>query len=258
MTKTFYKLMLINSADLIIPRDTCQRKLKIGRAKRICLEFNEYIANEPKVSCRDGKYYVFDGQHTIAARKLRNGGNDLPILCKVYYGLSEQEEAFLFAMQHGISAPVSTGYRIRSLVFSKQPEAVAFKEATEELGIALDYDHEKGAMRIGCIKAALKAYQSFGKELYQEALKILIEAWGDDPDALRRENVVAMTRFVDLYRKELDRYRLISCLRHTDPLTIWREGDRCGTDFAGDKKYLYQVFRIYNDAGDNGALELKF
>ena len=50
MTKTFYKLMLINSADLIIPRDTCQRKLKIERAKRICLEFNEYIANEPKVS----------------------------------------------------------------------------------------------------------------------------------------------------------------------------------------------------------------
>ena len=89
-------------------------------------------------------------------------------------------------------------------------------------------------------------------------MKILIEAWGNDPDALRRENVVAMTRFVDLYRKELDRYRLISCLRHTDPLTIWREGDRCGTDFAGDKKYLYQVFRIYNDADDNGALELKF
>lgn len=43
-----------------------------------------------------------------------------------------------------------------------------------------------------------------------------------------------------------------------DPLTIWREGDRSGTDFAGDKKYLYQVFRIYNDAGDDGALELKF
>ena len=45
MTKTFYKLMLINSADLIIPRDTCQRNLKIGRAKRIALEFNEYIAS---------------------------------------------------------------------------------------------------------------------------------------------------------------------------------------------------------------------
>ena len=256
MTKTFYKLMLINSADLIIPRDTCQRNLKIGRAKRIALEFNEYIANEPKVSCRGGKYYVFDGQHTIKGRILCNGGKDLPILCKVYFGLSEQEEAYLFAMQHGISAPVSTGYRVRSLAFSGQPEAVAFKEATEELGIALDYDHEKGAMRIGCIKAALKAYQNIGKELYQEALKILIDAWGDDPDALRRENVVAMTRFVDLYRKDYNRHRLTTKLRSIDPLTIRREGERSGTDFAGDKKYLYQVFRLYN--GNGYDLKLKF
>ena len=111
-------------------------------------------------------------------------------------------------------------------------------------------------MRIGCIKAALKAYQSFGKERYQEALKILIEAWGDDPDALRRENVVAMTRFVDLYRKDYNRHRLTTKLRSIDPLTIRREGERSGTDFAGDKKYLYQVFRLYN--GNGYDLKLKF
>lgn len=43
-----------------------------------------YTANEPKVSFRNGRYYVTDGQHTIEARILRNGGKDLPILCKVY------------------------------------------------------------------------------------------------------------------------------------------------------------------------------
>ena len=258
MTKTpvLYKLLHINTADLIIPRDTCQRRLRVGRAKRICLEFNEHIANEPKVSCRNGKYYVFDGQHTIYARILLNGGKDLMILCKVYYGLSEQEEAFLFAMQHGISAPVPTGNKIRSLVFSGQHEAVAFKDAHEELGIALDYDHEKGAMRLGCIKAALKAYRSVGKELYQEAIKILVDAWGDDPDALRRENVVALTRFVELYRNDYNRHRLVAKLRTIDPLTIRREGERSGNDYAGDKKYLYQVFSLYN--GNSEDLTLKF
>ena len=30
-----------------------------------------------KGSCRDGRYYVFDGQHTIAARKLLNGGRKI-------------------------------------------------------------------------------------------------------------------------------------------------------------------------------------
>ena len=84
-------------AQLKIPRTTYQRELNEDRVRRIAAEFDERIANEPKVSCRDGRYYVFDGQHTIAARKLLNGGRDLPIRCKVFYGLTESDEALLFA-----------------------------------------------------------------------------------------------------------------------------------------------------------------
>ena len=62
------------------------------RVRRIAAEFDERIANEPKVSDRGGRYYVFDGQHTIAARKFLNGGKDLPIRRKVFYGLTESDE----------------------------------------------------------------------------------------------------------------------------------------------------------------------
>ena len=34
-----------------------------------------------------------DGQNTIAARKFLNGGDDLQIRCKVYFNMTEQEEA---------------------------------------------------------------------------------------------------------------------------------------------------------------------
>ena len=74
----FCRELPINSAELKIPRTTYQRELNEDRVRRIAAEFDERIANEPKVSCRDGRYYVFDGQHTIAARKLLNGGRDLP------------------------------------------------------------------------------------------------------------------------------------------------------------------------------------
>ena len=83
--QTLYKLMEVSSRDLEIP-DAYQRKLNTERVAKIVAGFNERIANEPKVSFRDGHYYVFDGQHTIVARKHMNGNNDLPILCKVYYG----------------------------------------------------------------------------------------------------------------------------------------------------------------------------
>ena len=63
------------------------------RVELIAKDFNEYTANEPKVSFRNGRYYVTDGQHTIEARILRNGGKDPPILCKIYTGLTMQQEA---------------------------------------------------------------------------------------------------------------------------------------------------------------------
>ena len=111
--KTLYKLMEVSSRDLEIP-DAYQRKLNTERVAKIVAGFNERIANEPKVSFRDGHYYVFDGQHTIVARKHMNGNNDLPILCKVYYGMTEAEEALLFAMQTGCSAALTPSARLRA------------------------------------------------------------------------------------------------------------------------------------------------
>ena len=75
---------------LLNPCAEYQRLLRMGKVARIAANFSEYIANEPKVSYRDGRYFVFDGQNTIEARKTCNGGRDLPIRCKVFYGLSKE------------------------------------------------------------------------------------------------------------------------------------------------------------------------
>ena len=44
-----------------------QRRLRPAVVDNIVKEFNGDTFNEPKVSNRDGKYWVFDGQHTLAA-----------------------------------------------------------------------------------------------------------------------------------------------------------------------------------------------
>ncbi len=88
-----YQMVVIHSSKLIYPRELYQRGIQRKRVELIAKDFNEYTANEPKVSFRNGRYYVTDGQHTIEARILRNGGKDLPILCKIYTGLTMQQEA---------------------------------------------------------------------------------------------------------------------------------------------------------------------
>lgn len=253
-----YKMMVLDSSQIIAPREHYQRELKNQRVKRIVKDFDERIANEPKVSYRDNKYYVFDGQHTIDARKVMNGGEDLPILCKVYMGMDEKEEALLFAKQTGESARLTPGTRVRAEVFGENGNSTAFYNANKDLGLELDYDQERGYMRLGCIQTALEAYQKFGEERYKEAMKIIIAAWDGEPDSFRRENIIGITRFVDRYHGSYIPHRLIEKLSQVDPLTIPREGHALGVKLAGYKKFLYQVWRIYNGREKKYSLPKKF
>ena len=60
-----YQMVVIHSSKLIYPRELYQRGIQRKRVELIAKDFNEYTANEPKVSFRNGRYYVTDGQHTL-------------------------------------------------------------------------------------------------------------------------------------------------------------------------------------------------
>ncbi len=252
-----YLMMTINSNVLETPR-SYQRKIDHTRVKHIADEFSEYIANEPKVSYRDGHYYVFDGQHTIAARRLRNNNKDLPIRCKVYHGLTEKDEARLFAIQTGESADLTPGAKLRANVCGDDPEALAFIDATNSEGIDIDYDRQRGTNRIGCVATAFSLYETVGEEDYRDGLEIILEAWNGDPESLRAETLSGVIQFVHIYHGEYDRGRLIKLLSKTDPLSIYRKGKLLGVDFPGTKKYIFEVWSIYNASRKKQALPIKF
>ncbi|MBR0390964.1 MAG: type II toxin-antitoxin system PemK/MazF family toxin [Oscillospiraceae bacterium] len=257
MDEKKYTEQRIESTKLEIPRNTYQRELNTDRVHRIAKQFDERVANEPKVSFRDGRYYVFDGQHTIAARVERNGGKPLMILCKVYHGLTEKEEALLFAQQTGFSADLGAGARIRALVFAEDPIACSFIKATENAGARIDFSQKRGKGRLACVSTAFKEYQKIGSESYMDSIRILLEAWNGDPDSLRAEAVAGMCGFVDLYKGEFDRKRLVRRCRKCDPITIYRKGFAMGNNMAGNKKYLYQVLDIYNGTSQKLNLPMK-
>ena len=253
-----YKEMMIDSDQLEVPRSTYQRRQEPSQIVDISTHFDERIANEPKVSFRDGRYFVFDGQHTIAARVHKNGGNPLPILCKVYFGMTEKEEALLFAQQTGYSRMLGAGQELRAIAFGDDPIACKFISVTEETGALLDLSQKRGKNRLACVSTAFKEFTRIGPEKYKEALRILLESWNGDPDSLRSEAVTAMCSFVDLYWGEYDRKRLVRRCHKMDPITIYREGRGMGDTMSGYKKYLFQVWKIYNGSSVKAALPLKF
>ena len=173
---------MVNSA-LLIPCAEYQRVLHVEKVAHIAENFSEYVANEPKVSYRDGRFYVFDGQNTVEARRTCNGGMELPIRCKVFYGLTKEAEATLFAIQTGNATCLTAGERLRANLVAENPDALYFVGITSNAGVEFAYDGIRAPWKIYCIETAYELYKQYGCERYVEMLHIINEAWKGNVDS---------------------------------------------------------------------------
>ena len=197
-----YQLMVIHSSKLVYPRELYQRGVERKRVELIAANFNEYVANEPKVSFRNGQFIVTDGQHTIEGRILRNGGKDLPILCKVYTGMTVEQEALLFAEQNGFSAPLTAGIKLRAKVVGGDAISKAFLAATNRVGLSLNYDSQQLTdYRIGCVGTAFRLYKQMGEPLYCETMRLIVAAWEGKPDSFRASVLKGIENFLKGMRR---------------------------------------------------------
>ena len=252
-------MLVLHSKMLLYPRELYQRGVQRKRVEMIATDFNEYVANEPKVSFRNGKYYVVDGQHTIEGRILRNGGKDLPILCKVYTGLTMEQEALFFAEQNGHSAPLTAGIKLRAKVVGGDAPSKAFLAATNRVGLTFNYDSlQLSDYRISCVGTALKLYNQMGEKIYCESLRLIVAAWEGKPDSFRASVLRGVMHFVELYHGEFSEERLIRALGSVHPMEIYRVGRDNPAKLPGWKKYVFPIYMAYNGKGRKDALPMKF
>ena len=158
-----YEMITLDTGVLIIPRETYQRDLQTDEVKEIIAQFSPYLLNEPKVSFRNGKYYVFDGQHTIISLLEMNEGKNLQIRCKVYYGMTEQEEAKIFSMQTGAGRKLSPADKIRAELHAQDIETMNFRDATLKTGVSFENSGESKSCSLRCINTARAEYERVAK-----------------------------------------------------------------------------------------------
>ena len=254
-----YQLSVIHSSKLIYPREIYQRGVERKRVELIARDFNEYIVNEPKGSFRNGRYYVMDGQHTIEGCILLNGGEDRPILCKVYTGLTMEQEALLFAEQNGHAAPLSAGIKLRAKVVGGDAPSKAFVAATNRVGLSLNYDSmQLSDYRISCVGTALKLYDQLGEEIYCEALRHIVEAWEGRPDSFRAAVLRGVMYFVQLYHGQYSAERLVRALSGVHPMELYRISRDNPAKLPGWRRYVYPIYTTYNGKCRKDALPMKF
>lgn len=249
-----FAYQMVNSA-LLIPCAEYQRVLHVEKVAHIAENFSEYVANEPKVSFRDGRYYVFDGQNTVEARRACNGGKDLPIRCKFFLGLSKEDEATLFALQTGISTCLTAGERLRANLVAENPDALYFVGITSNAGVEFAYDGIRAPWKIYCIETAYELYKQYGCERYVEMLRIINEAWKGNVDSYLAGVIRGVARFISVYEGEYSRERLVQQLARTHPKTITQLAQKDTGSSAN--RHMRQILRIYNGASREMSLPLK-
>ena len=240
-----FEVKEINSKFIIVDR-TYQHELDQARVTKLLKQFDPVIANLPKVSFRFGKYYVFDGQHTIALLKAVNNHEDLPILCKVYEGMTSADEAHYFLMQNGLSKLPTISEKFHAAYNYGDEDITAIVKIAEAHGFSVNIDgatHSSPCL-IRALKAVLTVYQKFGATVYEKMLSIIKEAWDGDNDSTRKEIITGLALFCFKYNGKYDRQILVKKLTGIKPSVIIRDANASG--YSSMTKYAKRILQAYN------------
>lgn len=238
-----FEFKMVNTKHIIVS-PKYQREVNTARVDKILSEFQPSLVNPPKLSYRDGKYYVFDGQHTLTVLKARNNNQDLPILCKVYEGLNEVDEAILFELQNGIVSTPSTAQKLRSAYNRGDETACAVVDTARSFGFIVDYTCCKGPNHISAVKSLYNIYTKMGAQIYLETLGLIKAAWMGKSDSLRKEILEGMSIFVKTYKGRYNRDLFIRKMAKVNPINIITDA-KISTSY-GSKKYAQRILAEYN------------
>lgn len=222
-----------------------QRPIDPKKVERIISQFNEHKVNPIKVSFRGGKYWVFDGQHTVVVLKTMNDGEDCMVWCEVHFGLTYEDEARLFAEQNDGSTKVDVAYKSKALYEAKDVETIEIKKIAESTGLQMNFNHSKGDNKLIAISKVKNIYKSLGTEGLKKVLCLVKQTWSGQSTSMDKEILGGTALFVKVYEDKFDEDTFTKNLRKVMPLDIKRKG-KCDFSAKGDLKYAKQIFDAYN------------
>ena len=242
----------INTKDLI-PHPVAQRDFVKSHGDRLAKRFNWDSYNPISVSFRDGKFWVIDGQHRLYAIKKNAGGKDVTILCRVFYGMTELDEANYF-LKRGVVEKALTNADIRKVEFDiGEPDVVGMVRGAEKAGWIVDFKTKWAKDRITSIASLLACYKALDEQDYVEMLRTLKEAWGSDKDAISGVMLKGMAMFYQTYSGKFDSTELVKRLNKVSQVVVLRDGHAlktvAGTSGRGinaGRPYARAILNIYN------------
>lgn len=154
-----------------------QREFNQSWAESIFSEFSLDKMQTPHVCRRGAEFDIIDGQHTIwALKKFLGKWEDQRVECRVYDGLTDEDEADMFLALNNRKS-VGTYQRFLAEITAGKPAATEIVGILNSVGCVLSTNKVPGAIRaVGSLKNVLARD---GADALRNALFIAKESWGD-------------------------------------------------------------------------------
>ena len=221
-----------------------QRDTDMKRVRAIAKSFNPCLVHAIKVSKRDGKFFIFDGQHTAEALKLRNNGFDTQVWCQVFSGLTWLDEVELFLEQNGNSRPVKMNDKFRARMNAGDQQVTKMVKLAESLGIVIDFKTSPCDNHIRALTSLARIFNHSAEAEYTRLLRLIRDTWGGMKESYCGEMLRGMFVFLKAYGDDISDKTFSQRLSRISPMVLVREGK---TSIApGDTKYARQILNAYN------------
>lgn len=249
----FKKEWMMLRPSLINVDSLYQRELEVKRVARMVKNYNPNLVNPPKVSFREGKYWVFDGQHTLAMWRQIHKGNDKQIECRVFYGMTWLDESELFCLQNGIDRDPTTNDKLRAAYNSGNPDVVDMVNLAKMAGVTVDFVKSEAQGRCCATATLFKSYKELERLVFVDMLTAIMQAWGGEIDSLSKSIISGMSKFYKTYYGGFTQKDFVSTMKKVAPAYIIREG----RDLSGQvqNKYCRVILKEYNKRRSSRRLD---
>lgn len=209
MTRRPHKFTQVALGDMVVC-ERAQRGYRPARMEQLLGNLDLDALGEPVLSNRDGRYYIVDGQHRrgALAKFLGDGWEKATILCKVFEGMTEKEEAHLFRQLNTVLG--TTAYdKFKVGVTAGYEEETRLKAIVEAAGLHVSRGRKENPGAVSAIKALQNAYRLSPKSL-MFALKLTSSSYGDT--GLEGAIIEGFAQLHNRYDKSLDDEMTIEAL----------------------------------------------
>ena len=204
---------------------------------KLVREWDPRLLTPLVVSYRDGRYNLVDGQHRVCAMRKKNRGKDVTALCRVYHGLTYEQEAELYYRLDRAKGHLRLSHATKALVESGvDAEIIEIKRLLEDAGFVWSLDKPTGAaFEVEATRAVINAYRLLGGTAFSRMLMLTARTWHGAPSSVKASFLSGMALFLKTYETELDDDVFIKRLSAVDPEEILRRGK---ADFSTNKAAL--------------------